>query len=585
MSRVASQLRVAAFLLLTAVIACTARKTPPPDPPPEPSPGTSAETSPAQTAGTPTAGSTVPWFREDASASGLVFQHISGHRDQHLIPEVIGGGVALFDMDGDDDLDAYCVQSGNLRRLDATEKRNQLFRNHGDGTFDEVSSGSGADVSGYGIGVASGDYDNDGDLDLFVTNVGPNVLLRNDGAGRFTDVTTPTGVGDDGFGTSAAFVDYDRDGDLDLFVLNYLRWSVATEQECRNDSDQPTYCSPASYDRPARDVLYRNEEQGTFTDVTAEVGIVTGSGPGLGVVCGDFTGDGTVDVFMANDGARDQLWVGHAGGRFIDEAMARGCALDQEGIAKAGMGVTAEDIDDDGDLDVLICNIERESDSLFVNEGEYFSDRTARSGLGAVSRTFTRFGMAWVDFDHDGFFDLYQANGKVSLQGAPTENPFAEANLLFRGNAAGRFEEVKPRGGTSPVLVATSRGAAFGDIDGDGDIDFLVSNRDGPVHLLRNVAPKAGGWLSLAVVNSRGAPAIGAVVRFRLGERRLTRYVRTAYSYCAANDPTLHVGTGAVDKITDVTVEWVDGVVERFPDQRGGQRVTLRRTELTPSAR
>ena len=559
--------KVLSLLLTATLVSCTSRK----DAPSEIS-GSSAAPS------TPTS-ATTPWFREDASQSGLVFEHRSGHRERHLIPEVIGGGVALFDMDGDHDLDAYCVQSGDLQPPDGVGSRNQLFRNRGGGAFEDVSSGSGADVGGYGIGVATGDYDNDGDLDLFVTNVGPNVLLRNQGNGRFTDVTQGSDVGDGGFGTSAAFVDYDRDGDLDLFVTNYLVWSIATEQTCLNDADHPTYCSPASYDSPARDVLYRNDGASRFTNVTSEAGLVSGFGPGLGIVCGDFTGDGRMDIFVANDGARDQLWVGKEDGRFADEAMQRGCALDQEGIAKAGMGVAAEDVDDDGDLDVLVGNIERESDSLFINRGEYFSDRTARRGLGAISRAFTRFGMAWVDFDQDGYLDLYQANGKVSLQGAPTQNPFAEPNLLFRGSTSGRFEEVQPRGGTDPILVATSRGAAFGDIDGDGDVDILISNRDGPAHLLRNVAPKRGGWISLAIVNTHGAPAIGAVVRFRLGERHLTRYVRTAYSYCAANDPTLHIGTGSAREIRDIRVEWVDGTVERFGNLEVGRRVTLRQNQ------
>ena len=506
-----------------------------------------------------------PWFVERAAASGLVFKHESGHRGRFLLPEIMCGGAALFDMDGDGDLDAYLVQAGDIRAAPATRPPNRLFRNRGDGTFEYIPD-SGAGDQGYGMGVATGDVDNDGDVDLYVTNCGPNVLLLNDGQGRFTDVTVAAGVGDPGWGASAAFVDYDHDGDLDLFVTNYLNWSVATELECYNDlTGVPDYCSPGAYQAPTVDVLYRNNGDGTYSDVTNESGIARGIGTGLGVVAGDFDGDGWVDIFVANDGMMDRLWINDGAGRFTDRALHLGCAVDENGDPKAGMGVTAADFDDDGDLDLLVCNIRSESDSLHRNDGGLFVDRTAKAGLAVTSRPFTRFGMAWVDFDNDGCLDLYQANGAVTQFGMKShDDPFAEPNLLFRGTTVGRFQEVLPRGGTGNPLVATSRAAAFGDVDNDGGIDILVVNRDMAPYLLLNTVAKRGHWVMFRAVGEHGADAIGATVTMTLDGRSVTRDVRTAYSYLAANDPRVHVGLGPHMEVTDVVVRWPDGAREAF---------------------
>ncbi|MCH8153122.1 MAG: CRTAC1 family protein [Planctomycetes bacterium] len=526
----------------------------------------------------PPAADGAPWFVEIAQQSGLVFEWRSGFRDRRYMPEITGGGAALFDMDGDGDLDAYLVQAGSLVEPKRTQPPNQLFRNLGDGAFENVTSGSGADDSGYGMGVACGDYDNDGDVDLYVTNVGPNVLLQNDGTGRFTDVTTRAGVGHSGWGSSAAFVDYDHDGDLDLYVCNYLNWAAATEVDCFNAMGAPDYCLPQNYNAPAVDVLYRNNGDGTFADVTEQAGLNQTFGTGLGVVCGDFNNDGWIDIFVANDLMPDRLWLNQGNGTFRDEALFAGCAIDQEGQAKAGMGVTAADIDDDGDLDLLVCNLAKQSDSYFINEGGYFTDSTAMMGLGAVSRPFTRFGMAWIDFDHDGDLDLYQVNGRVARQSMVfSDDPYAEPNLLFQGLGGGRFKEFRPRGGTRELLAATSRAAAFGDIDQDGAIDVLVVNRDAKAHLLHNIVPNRGNWISFRVIEEHGRDALGATVRLTLGNRRITRDVRAAYSFLASNDPKVHVGLGERDTATDVSVRWINGGIESFGDFGANQVVTLQR--------
>jgi len=519
------------------------------------------------------------WFDDIAAQAGLDFVHDSGRQpDRYLFPETVCGGAALFDMDGDGWLDIYLIQSGDL--LDATHRpANRLYRNRGDGTFEDVTDGSGTGDTGYGIGVTTGDYDNDGDVDLYVTNVGPNVLLRNEGDGRFTDVTFAAGVGEDGWSAASAFLDYDRDGHLDLFVTNYMYWTADGERDCRSPSGARDYCSPRSYNAPARDTLYHNNGDGTFTDVSDRAGIHTAFGPGLGVVCADFNDDDWIDLFVANDGRVNQLWINQRDGTFVDEALLMGCALDLTGIAKAGMGVDATDMDDDGDVDLVVMNFHNETDSIYRREDGYFADETAAVGLGIVSRGFTRFGVGLVDFDHDGVLDLYEACGRVNRQEhVYSDDPYAEPNLLFRGTRDGPFIEVQPRGGTRPMLVGVSRAAVFGDIDNDGAVDILVTNRDAGPHLLRNVSASDHAWISLRVLNAHGSDALGAKVTCTIGSHTVMRTVRTAFSYCAANDPRVHLGLGAAAQVDDVVVTWPDGSTQSFGSFKANQVITLRRS-------
>ena len=517
-----------------------------------------------------------PWFEEIAARAGVTFVHRSGHQQKHLLPEIMGGGAALFDMDNDGFLDLYLVQSGDLSLHSSAG--NRLYRNRGDGTFEDVTERSGAGVDAYGMGVTAGDFDNDGFTDLYVTGFGHNVLLRNDGKGRFTDVTAKAGVASAGWSTSAAFVDYDGDGWLDLFVAHYLDWRPSAEVECFSLTGVPDYCSPASYDLPSAASLYHNNGDGTFTDVSARSGIQTAVGNGLGVVAGDFDGDGRIDIFVANDRTPNHLWLNQGGGRFREAALTMGCALDQDGTAKSGMGVDAVDVDDDGDLDLLVVNLDGESDSFFRNQGRTFNDDTVRAGLRTTSRPFTRFGMALLDFDNDGYLDLYEANGRVGRQSELySSDPYAEPSLLFRGFAGPRFEEVTPRGGTSPRLVATSRAAAFGDIDNDGGIDIVVVNRDGPPHLLHNVVKQRGHWMGLRVLDHHGRDALGASVTMTVGSRTIRRDVRAAYSYLASNDPRVHVGLGKETTAHNVDVRWPDGTRESFGDIPADRITVLRR--------
>jgi len=524
------------------------------------------------------------WFEEIAARAGVDFVHRSGHAAKHDLPEIMGGGAALFDFDNDGFLDLYLVQSGSLSDPQAGGG-NRLYRNRGDGTFEDVTERSGAGVHGYGMGVAAGDFDNDGFTDLYVTNYGGNVLLRNDGHGHFVDVTAKAGVAGSGWSTSAAFLDYDGDGLLDLFVARYLDWRPSAEVECFSLTGVPDYCSPASYDLPSAALLFHNDGGGAFTDVSARSGIRAAVGNGLGVVAGDFDGDGRIDVFVANDRTPNHLWMNAGGGRFVESALTRGCALDQDGTAKSGMGVDAVDVDDDGDLDLLVVNLDGESDSFFRNRGAFFSDDTVSAGLRTPSRPFTRFGMALADFDNDGYLDLYEANGRVGLQAERYgADPYAEPSLLFRGFAGPRFEAVAPRGGTRAPLVATSRAAAFGDIDNDGGVDAVVVNRDSRAFVLHNVVRARGHWIALRVLEEHGRDALGAQVTMRVGSRTLRRDVRAAFSYLASNDPRVHVGLGQETVARDVTVRWPDGATQRVGDLPA-DRVTVIRRSVKPQRR
>lgn len=554
--------------------------------------------------------STAPeiWFEDVAADVGLNFLHVSGHAERFYMPEIMGGGAALLDADGDGRLDVYCVQSGSVVAEPSARPGNQLFLQRGglpiDGLADsageawhfvDTSAQSGADHRGYGMGATAGDADNDGDVDLYVTNWGPNALLLNDGSGRFTDVSAPSGTANSGWGTSCAFLDIEADGDLDLFVVNYLDWTPQGELTCHNELGLRDWCSPQNYESAARDVLLRNQGPARFEDVSESSGVSSVPGTGLGLGCGDFDGDGAVDVFVANDGMPDALWKGDGTGRFEDVALLAGCAVDYSGASKAGMGVALADVDDDADLDLIVCNLDRQSDSFFVNQGGWFEDETARMGLARRSQSFTRFGMGLIDFDADGLLDLFQVNGRVTAKAfVHGTDPLAEPDLLQPGHVppdsigseiAAWFGEADTADGSAYPPAFTGRGAAFGDLDGDGAVDVLVINKDGPARLLRNVI--AGHhWLGLSVLDEHGRDALGATVTCRFGDRTITRDVRSAYSYLSSNDPRVHVGLG--DPIAtngedlsaaEVSVRWVDGRMESFGPRAVDLYHTLRRGE------
>ena len=499
-----------------------------------------------------------PPFAEVASESGIDFAHHSGAEGAFLLPEIMGGGAGFLDFDGDGRLDLYFVDSHGA---------NRLYRNSGGGRFVDVSGASGTGDTGYGMGCAAGDFDNDGDTDLYVTNLGPNVLYRNNSDGTFSDITGEAGVGDPSWSTSAAFVDYDADGDLDLFVTNYVDWSdkpAFTDKKCFAPSGARDFCSPQAYAAPSVDTLYRNEGDGTFEDVSAAAGIHEAAGTGLGVACTDLNGDGWTDLYVANDQMPSFAWINSGDGRFTESAVELSCAVDELGRSQAGMGVVSADIDDDGDFDLWKVHLHRESHILYLNEGAYFDDATGRWGLAAPTRRYTGFGTALFDYDLDGLLDAFVANGRVQIVAdTSADGVYAEANQLLRQVVPGRFEDVTSHAGPALALVENSRAAAFGDYDNDGDIDIVVVNRDGPARLLRNDAPRLGNFCSLRILDPHGRNAIGAMVRCFVGDRTRTFEVRSGYSYCAANDPRIHLGLGAATQIDRVEIRWADGPADR----------------------
>jgi hypothetical protein len=522
-----------------------------------------------------------PWFAEGAAAVGIEFVHESGQRKRIYLPDGVTGGCCIFDYDGDGWMDVYMVQSGPYDAPEEPKRPSRLFRNRGNGTFEDVTEAARVGARGNGMACACGDYDGDGDPDLFVSNVGPDVLYRNEGKGTFTDVTAHAGVTGSGFGASAAFVDYDQDDDLDLFVTQYVNWSVATEINCLNPYGEPDYCKPDNYQAPAISILYRNRGDGTFEDVTRESGIAALAGNGLGIACADFDADGDMDAYVANDGNPNRLWLNDGHGRFTDHALLAGCAVSGEGVAEAGMGVSVVDVRNDGLFDLFVTNLVGETNTYYLNRGgATYDDRTAAIGLATPSRPYTAFGVGFRDFDHDGRLDLYVANGGVR-RAAPTEanrgtDRYAQPDSLLRGIDGPRFEEVLPQGGTDPPIVKTGRGVAFGDLDNDLDVDVVVVNRDAPADVLLNVAGKRGNAVMFRVLNAKGADAIGALVKATAGGVTRSEWLMPSYSYCSSSDPRLHFGLGAATEVASVSVKWPGGKTETFGPFAAGKLHAIR---------
>jgi hypothetical protein len=526
----------------------------------------------------PTPSEPAPWFREVALERGLIWTHVRAHERRTWFPEIMGGGVGLLDVDGDGATDVYLVQSGDLAQPDPDETAH-LFRNQG-GRFVDVTATHGDRAPGYGMGVACGDADEDGDTDLYVTCVGPNRLVLNEeGVLR----ARPSGVEDPAWGTSATWIDHDADGDLDLFVANYLRWAPELETECLSPLGGRDYCSPLSYGAPARDVLLRNEGAGRFFDVSEEAGLGAAFGNGLGVVADDFDGDGRLDLYVANDMMPNQLWLNRGDGTFVDRALLAGCAVNSDGAPEAGMGTAAEDVDQDGDADLFVTHLRDETNTFYENQRGHFRDRTAPLGLSVPSLPFTGFGLAFRDFDLDGRLDLYVANGAVTRNRVPWagDDPFVEPDQVFQGlqepDGRQRFAEVLPRGACQPTFFESGRGLAAGDLDGDGDPDLVIVSSGGAVRLLENVAPRAGHWISLRVREASGRDALGARVELQAGPGRFHRTVNAGGSYASSHDPRVACGLGDREDPVTAVVTFVDGTRQTFGPLEVDREHELRR--------
>ncbi len=506
------------------------------------------------------------WFEEVAQSSGLSFQHVRCLTQRFWLPEIMGAGLCWIDYDGDGHPDLYVVQSGDLEPAGQALPGCKLFRNLGDGRFADVTARAGVAGHGYGMGCTAADYDGDGHVDLFVTCCGPSILYHNQGDGTFRDVTDEAGVGASGWGTSCGFVDVDADGDLDLFVVNYERWKKESESPCLSAAGERDYCAPNNYKSPAQSRLYINDGQGHFHDGSAQAGLTSVTGHGMGLGLADFDGDGRIDVYVSNDSMPNQLWIGTGGGKFVDQALPRGCALNRFGASQASMGTVVADFDEDGDPDVFITNLRGESTTLYENDGRgNMRDVISRTGMAAASNPFTGFGNGAFDFDLDGVLDIFVANGRVARwqPSYSQSDAYAEPKQLFRGIDGKRFEEI-PHGGLAADLCGTSRGAAFADYDDDGDIDVAVNESNGPLRLLRNVAQRRGHWVELDVRNRAGSPALGARVTLQAGTRTFMRDVHVCSSYASADDPRVHLGLGSFAELRRTSVRWPDGTSESF---------------------
>jgi hypothetical protein len=536
-------------------------------------------------------------FREIAAEVGLNFRHFNGATGQRYMPEIMGAGVALFDYDNDGDLDVYLIQGSTLEENKKPhlppgwKPGNRLFRNElsetGKLRFTDVTERAGVGLAGYGMGVAVGDYDNDGFQDLYVTNFGHNVLYHNNGDGTFTDVTAEAGVDDIRWSTSAAWLDYDRDGYLDLFVANYVDFTVKGNKRCYAPTGELDYCTPKIY-RAMPSRLFRNLGNGKFVDVTESAGIGASYGPALGVVCADFNGDGWTDIYVANDTAANRLWLNQGDGTFKEAALDAGAAYSADGLPKAGMGVTAEDVDNRGIEDILVTNLTGEGATFFRNDGKAtFDDNTPQYGLARPTFGFTGFGTKWFDYDNDGWLDLFIANGAVTLRESlgAIPHPYHQRNQLFHNEGEGKgFRETTNIAGPIFDIPQVSRGAAFGDVDNDGAIDVVVTNNNGPVWLLHNQTGSRRHWLEVRLEGVKSNRfGIGArVAVLQDGQKPLWRWVHTDSSYLSANDVRVHFGLGERPEIQGVLVHWPNGSEEYWENIQPDTIIRLRQGSGRP---
>ena len=520
-----------------------------------------------------------PFFTEITDRVGLQSESFKWPDGTYTLPEIIGGGVAVFDYDNDGDLDILQICFSPPRQID-TKTKNRLFQQQPDGIFIDVTDQSHLGDEGYGQGVAIGDVDNDGYLDVYVTNLGADAFYHNNGDGTFTEATTNTfgTLTQSLWGTSAAFVDYDQDNDLDLYVVGYVQHDET--RICYGDHSLPDYCNPRIFD-PAPDRLYQNQGDGTFIEVSTNVGIDKPA-RGLGVVCADFTSDGLIDFYVANDGQANQLWVNLNNGQFQDQAILYGLAFNAYGQPEGSMGVAIGDVNQDQHLDLLLTHLTGETNTLYLaTEYSIFMDSTDTTGFNGIDSPFTGFGCAFLDFDNDGDLDLAVANGRVKkgpvLPKARLSqfwNAYAEPNLLFQNDGTGIFTEANLETESFCSTVEINRGLACGDIDNDGDLDLVLDRLGQPPRVFQNQSPKTNSWLTVQAI-THNRPAIGAKVTVITDKKHFVGQVLAGYSYLSSNDCRLHFGLGDIRYIRSLDITWPDGQREQFIIDKLNQQVTI----------
>ena len=518
---------------------------------------------------------TPPLFEDVTTASGIRFKHQASRTSRKYLPESMGAGLAIFDYDNDGWLDLFFVNGAKLQdpmprgsSPDKSDPRNwnRLYHNNRDGTFTDITEKARLQGRLYGMGVATGDYDNDGNVDLLVTNLGGNILYHNNGDGSFTDVTAKAGVSGNGWCTGACFVDYDRDGRLDLIVSRYVQWDFSDVYCGEHRPGYRAYCHPDQFE-PITHLMFHNNGDGTFTDVSKKCGIASSLGKGLGVAIDDFDGDGWPDIFVANDSVAEQLFRNNHDGTFTEVALISGLGYDQNGHAFAGMGADFGDYKNAGWPSVFVNALANQKYKLFRNDKGTFDDVTDSMGLGALTMSHSGWGAKWIDYDNDGWLDLFVAQGHVmdNIQLTEPTLHYLEPPLLLR-NDQGRFLNVSPQSSSIFTTPLAARGAAFGDLDNDGRVDVAINCNDGPAIILHNRGGNGNHWLILNLTGTASnRDAIGSKIRLVSDSgQQQTRFVSTAGSYISASDKRVHFGLGSSKKIRLIEITWPSGIVQRL---------------------
>ena len=510
-------------------------------------------------------GSAAPYFRDVTDAMKLDFRHINGFSADRRLVETMGSGGALFDFDNDGDLDLYLVQGNSLSSSAESSPTNRLYRNDA-GVFTDITTSANVDDTGYGLGAVAADYDSDGYRDLYVTNLGKNILYRNKGDGTFTDVTAHAQVGCPLLSASAAFADIDRDGDLDLYVCNYVEYTLETDIPCYYKNTLRIYCGPNEYHGIA-DVLYRNNGDSTFTDITKSAGVYEPTTRGLGVVFTDVNNDRWPDIYVANDMSPNTLFINQGDGTFREEGVLRGVAFNGDGIANGSMGVDAGDYDNDGDIDLWVSNFALEANCLMQNDGDgYFEDVTFEVNLADPSFYALGFGTRFIDFDNDGWLDVLVGNGHIwdNVKQIDAKQSYAQPVQLFRNQDGTNFTDITAEAGLAKIPYVV-RGMLFGDIDTDGDVDVVLCQSNRPAVILSNEISSENAWLTVKLVGTDGnTDAIGAQVQLEANGITRLREVICGASYLSGNDPRLTFGLGDASKIDNLQIRWHNGNVQQL---------------------
>lgn len=531
-------------------------------------------------------------FVDATAAAGISFQHVDGRTGEKYLIETLGSGALFFDFDVDGTLDLYIVNATSIpppvdeKHSHGHLPENKLYQNNGDGTFIDITQKAGVGDTGYGVGCASADIDNDGYPEIYITNYGHNRLYYNNGDGTFTDITQKAGVGDERWGTSCAFLDYDVDGDVDLYVVNYMKFSVE-ENRWWETRGIRTYCSPTdqiagSHFVSESDILYRNNGDGTFTDVTADAGI-SHRALGLAVAVGDYDNDGYPDLHIANDMEADLLYRNNGDGTFTETADLTGTGYDGNGFPGSGMGSAFGDYDNDGYLDLVVSNASSLPVVLYQNEsGAFFTDVSFTAGIGAVTLPYFKWAVEFFDYNNDGLLDLFVANGHLQENIALfSDSTYPQSDLLFRNthrqDGTCHFIDASAEVGLTQFPKMVSRGAAFGDYDNDGDIDIFLNNSNQPATLLRNESGNSNHWLTIQPVGTQSnMSGIGTRIVVKAGDLSLFKAVRSGASYLSQSDLRVHFGLGQNSEVDTLEIHWQSGLTERFSNLKSNQILRIK---------